>query len=59
MEPWTSTDEQLRDKARVIVLDDIADQMHDRMGLGEQLEDEAQGLNAADVHAILGEGDRG
>jgi hypothetical protein len=33
------TDEEITAMARGIVIDDISDQIHDRMGLAEQLED--------------------
>lgn len=47
------TDEQIRDKAREIVLEDIADQMHDRMGLGEQLYDLTEEYDADELEPVI------
>jgi hypothetical protein len=47
------TDEQIRTKARQIVLDDITDQVHDEMGLSEQLDDEIHDLAGDEQDAVV------
>lgn len=50
MEP---TNDELAALARNIIRDAIADQLHDRMTLGEQLEDCAGGLSEDEFEALI------
>ncbi len=47
------TDEELAEKAANSVRDAIEDLAHDRMGQGEQLEDELDGLTEEEADAVL------
>jgi hypothetical protein len=47
------TDQELADKAAEAIRDAVLDEIHDRMGQGEQLEDELDGLTEEEMDAVL------
>jgi hypothetical protein len=47
------TDEQLQEIAEQRIADAIGDLAHDRMGLGEMLEDELEGLSEEEQEAVM------